>query len=116
MLAYAFDNAAPATIILVSGDRDFAYAVSMLRLRRYRVVLVSPPGLVHPNLKSQASAWLSCNCGLLEDSDTVIPTSPDRQSPRRSLSQGNLERKDDLHSRTGATLMPHAPRWSDQRE
>ena len=57
MLAYAIDNPAPSTIILLSGDRDFAYAVSILRLRRYRVVIISLPG-AHISLKSQASTYL----------------------------------------------------------
>jgi len=43
MLAYAIDNPAPSTIILITGDRDFAYALSILKLRRYQVVLVTLP-------------------------------------------------------------------------
>lgn len=58
MLTYAIDNPAPATIVLISGDRDFVYAVSVLRLRRYRVVLVAPH-CAHASLKSQASAVLN---------------------------------------------------------
>ncbi|KAI0371739.1 DUF537-domain-containing protein, partial [Pilatotrama ljubarskyi] len=57
MLTYAIDNPAPATIVLISGDRDFVYAVSVLRLRRYRVVVVAPY-TAHASLKSQASAVL----------------------------------------------------------
>ncbi|PIL23772.1 hypothetical protein GSI_13522 [Ganoderma sinense ZZ0214-1] len=58
MLTYAIDNPAPATIVLISGDRDFVYAVSVLRLRKYRVVLVAPH-CAHASLKSQASALLN---------------------------------------------------------
>jgi len=61
MLAYAIDNPAPSTIVLISGDRDFAYALSILRLRRYQVVLVTLP-TAHPSLTSQASTrfdWLN---------------------------------------------------------
>jgi len=57
MLAHAIDNPAPSTIILLSGDHDFAYAVSILRLRRYRVVIASLRG-VHTSLTSQASTYL----------------------------------------------------------
>ncbi|GLB35323.1 putative NYN domain containing protein [Lyophyllum shimeji] len=64
MLAYAIDNSAPSTIVLISGDRDFAYAVSILRLRRYRVVIVSLPG-VHTSLKVQASLCLDWNNDVL---------------------------------------------------
>ena len=55
MLAYAIDNPAPSTIILISGDRDFVYAVSILRLRKYRVVVIAP-NATHTSLKTQASA------------------------------------------------------------
>lgn len=54
MMAYAMDTPAPATIILISGDRDFAYAVALLRLRKYRIVVVAPTA-VHNSLKLQAS-------------------------------------------------------------
>ncbi|KAG1732621.1 NYN domain-containing protein [Suillus paluster] len=37
MLAFAIDNPSPATIILIAGDRDYAYAISTLRLRQYNI-------------------------------------------------------------------------------
>ncbi|TFK90967.1 DUF537-domain-containing protein [Polyporus arcularius HHB13444] len=55
MMAHAIDTPAPSTIILISGDRDFVYAVSVLRLRQYRVVLFAPRA-AHGSLKAQASA------------------------------------------------------------
>ena len=61
MLAYAIDNTAPSTIVLISGDRDFAYALSILRFRRYRIVLITLPN-VHQSLRAQASIsfdWIS---------------------------------------------------------
>ncbi|KAF7338468.1 DUF537-domain-containing protein [Mycena venus] len=66
MLAYAMDHPAPATIILISGDREFAYAVSVLRLRRYEVVVISLPlPGAHISLKSQASLYLDWNSEVL---------------------------------------------------
>ncbi|KAJ7273506.1 NYN domain-containing protein [Mycena haematopus] len=66
MLAYAMDHPAPVTLILISGDRDFAYAVSVLRLRRYEVVVISPPlPGAHISLKSQASVYLDWNAEVL---------------------------------------------------
>lgn len=53
MLAYAFDNPA-STIVLITGDRDFAYAFSVLKLRRYRTILVTLPN-AHASLTFQAS-------------------------------------------------------------
>lgn len=58
MLAFAMDNPAPAVIMLISGDRDFVYAVSVLRHRKYDVVLVIPPQGAHITLRSQATVAL----------------------------------------------------------
>ncbi|KAJ7694155.1 NYN domain-containing protein [Mycena rosella] len=66
MLAYALDHGPPATLILISGDRDFAYAVSILRLRRYCVVVISlPMPGAHISLKSQASVCLDWNVDVM---------------------------------------------------
>ncbi|KAI0637224.1 NYN domain-containing protein [Trametes polyzona] len=64
MLTYAIDNPAPATVVLISGDRDFVYAVSVLRLRRYRVVVVAPYS-AHTSLKSQASTVLDWDTDIM---------------------------------------------------
>ncbi|KAI0831045.1 NYN domain-containing protein [Trametes gibbosa] len=64
MLTYAIDNPAPATIVLISGDRDFVYAVSVLCLRRYRVVVVAPY-TAHNSLKSQASVVLDWEADIM---------------------------------------------------
>jgi hypothetical protein len=59
MLAFCLDHPAPATIILASGDRDFAYAMSVLRHRQYRMVLVAPAQpTAHVTLRAQASLVL----------------------------------------------------------
>ncbi len=54
MMAYALDNTAPATIIVISGDRDFTYGISVLKLRGYRVVSISPV-IGHSSLRSRAT-------------------------------------------------------------
>lgn len=64
LLAFAIDHEAPATIVLISGDRDFAYAASILRLRCYRVVVIAP-SIIHASLKSQASRLVDWNCDIL---------------------------------------------------
>ncbi|KDQ16169.1 hypothetical protein BOTBODRAFT_43732 [Botryobasidium botryosum FD-172 SS1] len=58
MLAFALDNPAPATIILISGNRNFAFAFSVLRQRRYDTILVTPAQGVHISLNSQATRVL----------------------------------------------------------
>ncbi|KAH8117424.1 limkain-b1-type NYN domain-containing protein, partial [Phellopilus nigrolimitatus] len=54
MLAFAIDSPAPATIVLITGDRDFAYAVAILRFRGYEVIIIAPSSIAHLSLKSQA--------------------------------------------------------------
>ncbi|RXW15532.1 hypothetical protein EST38_g10322 [Candolleomyces aberdarensis] len=59
VLAYAMDNlAANSTIVMISGDRDFAYAIAVLCLRKYQVVVITLPN-AHPSLVAQASATFS---------------------------------------------------------
>jgi hypothetical protein len=45
------------TIVLISGDRDFAYPLAVLKARKYEVGLIVPPGGVHPALRAQAT-WV----------------------------------------------------------
>jgi hypothetical protein len=56
ILTLIADNPPPMTIILVSGNRNFAYSLSVLRLRRYSTVLVAPltKENVHQSLCNQA--------------------------------------------------------------
>ncbi|KAG5645015.1 hypothetical protein DXG03_007292 [Asterophora parasitica] len=95
MLAHAIDNPAPYTIILISGDRDFAYAVSILRLRRYRVVIISLRG-VHTSLKVQSSVFLDWNddvLGFKVADDYLSPrTGPVPPSGERLLSSSDIRR------------------------
>ncbi|KAG9006731.1 hypothetical protein FRB94_013855 [Tulasnella sp. JGI-2019a] len=71
MLAFALDNPAPAVIMLISGDRDFVYAVSVLRHRRYTVVVVIPPHGAHITLKSQANVVLDWKYDIFADNEAT---------------------------------------------
>jgi hypothetical protein len=53
MLTFAIDNPPPATVVLISGDKDFVYALSTLRNRRFNIVLVVPNEGASILLKSQ---------------------------------------------------------------
>ena len=75
MLAYAIDNQAPSTIVLISGDRDFAYGLAMLRLRRYRVVLITLSN-AHPSLRAQASLCFDWISDVLEPVDPTLSHQP----------------------------------------
>jgi hypothetical protein len=91
MIAFAVDNPSPATIILIAGDRDYAYAVSTLRLRQYNVVLIVPPAPNIPqSLESQASVVVDWNFAIL-GKPTEANTAPVRQ-PYRNLDEDIVER------------------------
>ena len=93
MLAHAIDNPAPSTtVVLISGDRDFAYALSILRHRHYHIVLITLSN-AHPSLRAQASLsfdWIS---------DVLGPVHPTHQStsPRRAKTL-TRPAHDSLHS------------------
>ena len=55
-MAFIKDNPAPATVVLISGDRDFTYLLSTIRWRKYNVVLISNSFMTHENLSIQASS------------------------------------------------------------
>ncbi|PWN51611.1 DUF537-domain-containing protein, partial [Violaceomyces palustris] len=59
LLAYAIDQPAPATIVLISGDRDFAYPLGLLRNRGYKIVLITPPIGAVPILEASANYILT---------------------------------------------------------
>lgn len=59
LLAYAIDQPAPATVVLISGDRDFAYPLGILRNRGYNVILVTPPIGAVPILEASANVVMS---------------------------------------------------------
>ena len=54
MLAFAMDNPPPATIVIITGDRDFAYATSILKMRGYKVIVICAPHAAHASLKIRA--------------------------------------------------------------
>jgi NYN domain len=60
MLLFAMDNDPPATVVLISGDRDFSHVIGVLRLRQYDVVLMTPPN-PHPSLSAHATLCLDWN-------------------------------------------------------
>jgi len=54
-MAFIKDTPPPATVVLISGDRDFAYLLSTIRWRKYNVVLISNSFMTHESLTIQAS-------------------------------------------------------------
>ncbi|CAE6417181.1 unnamed protein product [Rhizoctonia solani] len=58
------------TIVLISGDRDFAYPLAVLKARKYDVGLIVPPGGAHPALRAQAT-WVMNWKDVLEGGNTT---------------------------------------------
>ncbi|KAF9050673.1 DUF537-domain-containing protein [Hymenopellis radicata] len=69
MILYALENPiSSTTIVLITGDRDFAYAVATLRLRQYRVVVISPSiPSPHCSLTFHASVAMDWNATVMKD-------------------------------------------------
>ncbi|PPS08540.1 hypothetical protein GOBAR_AA12116 [Gossypium barbadense] len=57
-LFWAVDNPAPATYLLISGDRDFSNALHQLRMRRYNILLAQPMKASAPLVAAARSVWL----------------------------------------------------------
>jgi len=109
MLAYAIDNPPQCTIILISGDRDFAYALSVLQLRRYRVVLVALSN-AHASLTSQASLTFDWN-------RDIIAPDPSRSPSNRNKSSRNLhERHSSFDGFNMNPFFVQASNWSPEME
>ncbi|CAN8243845.1 unnamed protein product [Cochlearia groenlandica] len=58
MCLWAADNPAPASLMLISGDRDFSYALHQLRMRRYNILLAHPPHASVPLAAAAKNIWL----------------------------------------------------------
>ena len=73
MLLFAFESATPTTIVLITGDGDFTYAVSQLTRKGHTVIVVGRSGASFA-LKSVASKFIDWET--LED-----PLSPHEGAP-----------------------------------
>jgi hypothetical protein len=57
LITHAWDYSTSHTYVIITGDRDVAYAVAMLRMRKIKVVVISSV-TAHPDLTAQASIKL----------------------------------------------------------
>ena len=75
IMAFIKDTPPPATVVLISGDRDFAYLLSTVRWRKYNVVLISNSFMTHESLTIQASVAYDWKSDILK-SQARPPTKP----------------------------------------
>ncbi|KAI6006046.1 hypothetical protein EDD15DRAFT_2567286 [Pisolithus albus] len=103
MFAFAVDHPPPATVILVSGDRDYAYALSTLRLRNYKVVLITP--YATSSLEACLDQYTDGN----DDSSGFVTASEMPASPHRSsISQPTPMRRRSASIRSGTVSKPRS--------
>ncbi|KZP20094.1 hypothetical protein FIBSPDRAFT_685712, partial [Athelia psychrophila] len=57
MMVYAMDHPTPPTLVVISDDSLLLYACSILRLRKYHIVVVSPSNTSH-HMQGGASAFV----------------------------------------------------------
>jgi hypothetical protein len=82
-MAFIKDNPAPTTIILISGDRDFAYLLSTIRWRKYNVVLITNSSMTHESLTAPASLVYDWQSDVLK---TRLASKPLSHRSRREAS------------------------------
>ncbi|KAL5533011.1 hypothetical protein ACEPAF_4785 [Sanghuangporus sanghuang] len=78
MLAFAIDRPAPACIVLITGDRDFAYAAAILKLRGYRIIVISPASNAHTSLKVQPDELYDWQTDVLDPIDFAVDSGSQR--------------------------------------
>jgi hypothetical protein len=88
IMAFIKDNPAPTTIILISGDRDFAYLLSTIRWRKYNVVLITNSSMTHESLTAPASLVYDWKSDVLKTRPVSKPLS--HRSRREASSSAAL--------------------------
>jgi hypothetical protein len=94
MMVNAVDNPAPGTVVIITGDRDFAYVVSVLRMQRYRVVVIAPRNH-HISIRNQASIVLDWSTIIsstnvdVDDIPSHTPCIPPSVSPSMLIGNSN---------------------------
>lgn len=95
-MAFALDYPAPGALVIISGDRDFAYAAATLRLRGFDISIISPDAVTHSTLKRQADHLFDWQKDVLRfvqvpdipEAEVVLPnpTEIQRRMPKKSIS------------------------------
>ncbi|MHA2364342.1 MAG: NYN domain-containing protein [Candidatus Hodarchaeales archaeon] len=108
------------TIILISGDQDFAYPLAKLRLRGYQIILIVPPGGAAETLKRQGDTvceWTEFSVPQTlaeqasEEAQASIAFEPLLLATKYIQDQG-IERP--LFSQIGKILHQFTPNWRQE--
>ncbi|KAI8809842.1 NYN domain-containing protein [Cladochytrium replicatum] len=92
LMSFAMDHPPPTTIVLISGDRDYVYALSVLRNRRYNIVCIAPSN-ASVILRSQANTILDWKFDVLNQdlvSSLLADVARGRSTLTPSTSRENL--------------------------
>eukprot|EP01018_Ginkgo_biloba_P003281 Gb_18217 [translate_table: standard] len=109
MLFWALENAPPANILLISGDRDFANALHRLGMKNYNILLARPNHHVSPSLNIAANkTWLWPNLAKGENESPT--TSPDIKQANSNSNLGATEDQKSFEIRN--TISVSDPRHS----
>ena len=112
LILHAWDHeAGPHTYVVITTDRDVAYALARLRMKEYRIILLSP-STAHADLTSQATIkidWtrsiLGLTCFSYDDFEDVPATKSRASSSRlRKGTLGGIQESDNP-----PLLDPHEP-------
>lgn len=101
MLFWAVDNPAPANYLLISGDRDFSYALHQLRMRRYNILLAKPQQASVPLIAAAKSVWLWTS--ILAGGAPLSDPEPSQQAPVNNTRERNTETPKRSNSGTEGT-------------
>ncbi|KAF9448347.1 DUF537-domain-containing protein [Macrolepiota fuliginosa MF-IS2] len=113
MLTYAADNPPPTTLFVIAGNDDLAYAISILRLRQYRIILACPKE--HVGQHSQATLYLDWFHDVLGSDFPVADNLPlPSHSSRRPRSNTTNTAATPPHANApGQDVSSHTPEQSD---
>ncbi|KAJ0976475.1 hypothetical protein J5N97_018440 [Dioscorea zingiberensis] len=88
MLFWAVDNPPPANYLLISGDRDFSYALHQLGMRRYNILLAHAPNVSQALVAAARTVWLWTS---LLAGEAPLPNSGSTQQGNASNSKSSAE-------------------------
>lgn len=109
MFEFALDNASPATIVLVSGDVDFAISLSILRSHDYKTILVVPSHVEsRDELKKNADHLFRVDDILKRDEQFMSPI-----MPHPLTASGDNDDAHSEHSLSSAGIEDHIESFMD---